>query len=116
MKRLFAKKATAAEASGKTPGEEAREEVGEALVSLRLREAAEVKRRELTTDSEFWFCVCFQSRDDKEAFLRAIKFTKADKYISGYDLAKSVGVDMPEPPRVAKAHGNRFAKRWAALT
>lgn len=97
--------------------EEARQEVSAALSAFRARDASERKRREKVTDSEFWFCACFASREDKEAFLKAVGLLrKADKYIDGYELAKAVRVDMAEPTRAAeKAHGNRSA-RWKALT
>ena len=51
------------------------------------------------TDSEFWFAVCFRSREDKEAFLSAIRARRSlmgDKYLDGYKLAKLLGVEMPE--------------------
>lgn len=47
-------------------------------------------------DSEYWFCVCFQTRDQKEAFLKAMKwFEHGDKYLDGKFVAKKLGVTLP---------------------
>ena len=61
----------------------------------RDRAANEAKRFIAATDSEYWFCVSFQDREEKERFLKAIGMTgkKApDKYITGRQLADYLGV------------------------
>lgn len=56
-------------------------------------------------DSEFWFAVCFQSREQKEAFLAALGWAEfGDKYLSGRKCAKKQGVDLPPADE-------KFAKR-----
>lgn len=47
-------------------------------------------------DSEYWFCVCFQSRAQKEAFLKALGLqVYGDKYLDGARVAHKFGVVLP---------------------
>lgn len=55
----------------------------------------ENKRREKATDSEYWCCLCFQNREQVEAFLRAVAEDPNDKYIDGQRLAKRLGIEVP---------------------
>lgn len=67
--------------------------------SFAERAREENKRRELATDSEYWICLCFQTREQKEAFLAGLKLsTDADKYIDGRLLAVKLGIDLPANP------------------
>lgn len=63
---------------------------------FRARRDQEAKRFKNATDSEYWFAVCFKTREDKEAFIKAIgnPNTLGDKYIDGHQLAKALGVDI----------------------
>lgn len=64
--------------------------------AYRDRAAQEQKRRKLATDSEFWFAVCFESREEKEAFLKAVGAKRnihGDKYISGKAFAKLLNIE-----------------------
>lgn len=57
----------------------------------------EGKRFRLATDSEYWCAVCFQTREQKEAFLAALNLlAQGDKYIDGQALADKIGVKLPE--------------------
>ena len=57
----------------------------------------EDKRFELATDSEYCFCVCFQSREQCNAFLKAMDLLEiGDKYLDGQEVAKKLGVKLPE--------------------
>lgn len=61
------------------------------------RAKAERKRFKQATDSEYWFAVCFESREEKEKFLKAagvVVSMMGDKYIDGRKLAQVLGVDM----------------------
>ncbi|HZV34089.1 MAG TPA: hypothetical protein VFB72_05885 [Verrucomicrobiae bacterium] len=52
------------------------------------------------TETEYWFCVCFQSREQKEVFLKAMAwFEHGDKYLDGQFVAKKLGVKLPEVNR-----------------
>lgn len=62
---------------------------------FRERMANEAKRRELATDTEFWVCVVFQDRDQKDQFLRGARWGGlGDKYIDGEQLAERMGVHV----------------------
>jgi hypothetical protein len=61
------------------------------------RSKAERARFVAATDSEYWFAVCFQSREQKEAFLRAMKWLGyGDKYLDGTKVARRQGISLPE--------------------
>lgn len=65
--------------------------------AFRQRRKDEDRRFQQTTDSEYWFAVCFRTREHKDAFLAAIKARRlGDKYIDGHHLARLLGVDLPE--------------------
>jgi hypothetical protein len=72
-------------------------EMSATLKAFRENRANEAKIFEDTTDSEYWFCVCFQNRAQKDAFLAAMKWAKiGDKYLDGLRVAKAQGVALPE--------------------
>lgn len=61
------------------------------------RAKAERDRFRKATDSEFWFAVCFTTREEKEAFLSAAKVRKnilGDKYLDGKRFAQVLGIEM----------------------
>ncbi|GAA1292002.1 hypothetical protein [Saccharothrix xinjiangensis] len=65
---------------------------------FRERTAREDERFRLATDSEFWFVLCFKSREEKDEFLRAARLLHlGDKYLDGHAAASALGVDLPEP-------------------
>ena len=82
---------------------EAEAALGEIERGFRERRKTEAKRFEDATDSEFWFAVCFDSREQKEAFLKALQWTLAadgaDKYLDGVALARKLGLQLPASPR-----------------
>jgi len=66
--------------------------------AFQQRARGEQQRFENATDSEFWVAFCFQTRAQKEQFLRALKLIDlGDKYIDGLDAAEVLGVDVTEP-------------------
>jgi hypothetical protein len=63
---------------------------------FRDRTKREDERFRLVTDSEYWFVLCFKSREDKEAFLKAAGLMAVgDKYLDGYAAARVLGIPMP---------------------
>ena len=71
------------------------EEFNEVQKSFMARNKAEQERFQLATDSEYWCCLVFQSREQKEQFLRAMRWiVHGDKYIDGVKVAKSLNVDL----------------------
>lgn len=82
-----------------------------------IREGREQQRKaiELANDSEYWFAVYFQTREQKEAFLKAVKwFEHGDKYLDGRWLAKKFNVELP--PRPAAYKVGRLDKKLTELT
>ena len=73
-----------------------REPESEKLRGFKERAKNEERRRMLATDSEFWVALCFQDRDQKEAFLGAIgMLAHGDKYLDGQKVAEALGVEIP---------------------
>ena len=72
------------------------EETSQLLAAFKKRAQDEKKRFDLATDSEYWVGVCFQTREQKEAWLEAVKLLQhGDKYIDGQLLARRMGVTLP---------------------
>lgn len=72
-------------------------EVSTTLASFKNKNAAESDRHKLATDSEYWFAVCFQSREQKEYFLKKVGWLLAgDKYLDGSFVAMKLGVELPK--------------------
>lgn len=76
---------------------------------FRERAKAENDRFQNVTDSEYWFAMCFKTREQKERFLVAMNWIQfGDKYLPGDEVAKLMGVDLPQvdlgktEPRVDK--------------
>lgn len=68
-----------------------------AAVDLGFRERSkdEAARFRLATDSEYWFCVCFQSREQKEEFLSRMDLMDiGDKYLDGGMVSKRLGIEL----------------------
>lgn len=78
------------------PAEEtAKRELSELEEAFKRRAEAEQERFMLATDPEYWVALCFQSRDQKEEFLRALDLMKhGDKYLDGWTVAKQLGVKL----------------------
>lgn len=62
--------------------------------AFRERRKREDARFRDVTDSEYWFAVCFRTRADKEKFLAAVGGLRGDKYLSGYELARRLGIEV----------------------
>ncbi len=74
---------------------EAEEEVSEVLQGFKQRAEREDQRFWDAVDSEYWVCLCFQTRDQKEEFLKKLGlFEMGDKYIDGIKAAKKMGVTL----------------------
>jgi len=55
-------------------------------------------RFRLITDSEFWVCMCFETREQKVEFLRRLKLIDlGDKHIDGLEVAERLGVPLKSP-------------------
>ena len=72
-------------------------ELSELQKGMRDRARQESKRFQDATDSEYWFCVCFLTRADKEAFLKALSLDDiGDKYLNGHEVAKRLSIQLSE--------------------
>lgn len=61
----------------------------------RDRAKNEADRFKRATDSEYWFAVCFTTREEKEAFLRAAGLSHlGDKYLEGPAVAATLDIDL----------------------
>lgn len=64
---------------------------------FRKRSKDESKRFQLATDSEYWACICFQTREQKDKFLQLMNLIDiGDKYLDGALVAKRLGIDLPQ--------------------
>ena len=80
---------------------------GDAAVELdaiqqgfRDRRDREAERAELVTMTDYYFCVCFATRQQRQAFLDGVGWDIAagDRYLDGRALAKRDGVELPPDP------------------
>lgn len=71
-------------------------EVTELQAAFRKRKKDESRRFELATDSEYWCAFVFQTRDQKETFLKAVGLLAyGDKYLDGELVAEKLGIKLP---------------------
>lgn len=76
--------------------------------AFRARAKDEGERFRLATDSEYWAAICFQTREQKEAFLAALGvLVHGDKYLDGQVVADKLGIALPK----ANVPYNTSAKR-----
>lgn len=90
----------------------AAEEVSELLEGFRARERTERRRFEDATDSEYWIALCFQTREQKEEFLRKMGWSDlGDKYLDGMACAERSGVELTSriPPMPRASVDRQFA-------
>jgi hypothetical protein len=94
------------------------QEFNEIQKGFMARNKAEQERFQLATDSEYWCCLVFQSREQKEQFLRAMKWmVHGDKYIDGVKVAKSLNVDLLSVKvPYNTSEGNSVSKNLKELT
>ena len=89
----------------RTLEESCKAEVDEAAQAFRERMKREDRRRRDAVDSEYWFAVVFQNREQKDAFLREAGWWQhGDKYIDGRFAAKKLGIRLPEQPGRVDRH------------
>ena len=61
------------------------------------KEKTEDARRKNAMESEFYLCVVFQNREQKDAFLKGAGLEGyGDKYLDGVKVAAKMGVAIPE--------------------
>lgn len=96
--------------------EQSTKEASALLSSFKQRAQQEEARFTLATDSEFWFAIGFQSRDQKEAFLQAMEWLEhGDKYLNGLDVAEQMGIEI-EPIQLPDPTKRRVDRKLRRLT
>lgn len=79
--------------------------------AFRERNKASKKDFEQRTDSEYWFCVCFQSREEKEELLRLLGWSDlGDKYLDGLKVAEREGINLES--KSPKMRNAAASKTW----
>ena len=92
-----------------------KEEMSELLKKFKAQKAEERKTFYENVDSEYWICVCFQSREQKEAFLeKAGLMQYGDKYLDGMDVAQHMGINIKD--LTPKTRKTRQSKDWLEFT
>ena len=70
----------------------------EAIRTIKGLDAASANRRMDEADSEYWFCVCFMNRAQKNEFLQKIGlWDLGDKYLRGSEVAAALGIEIEAP-------------------
>lgn len=94
--------------------EEHKEIISEAFSAFKNNSKKEKSRFESNTDSEYWVCLCFQSREQVEEFLEKSGFGDRDeKYIDGEFVAQKLGIKLPDGPEFSSI---RIDSKYMELT
>lgn len=72
-------------------------DISEAKKGFRDRLTKENKRFQDMCDTEYWCCVCFTSRAQKEEFLSKLGLDTDEKYIDGKQMARAVNRALETP-------------------
>lgn len=70
------------------------EELDAIKAGFRRRMKQEGDRFRRATDLRFWTAVCFESTEQRNAFLDAVGFPDDGQYIDGVQLAEKLGIDL----------------------
>lgn len=90
-------------------------ELGAIEQGFRARMANEQDRVNKELDTERWFCVVFETRDQKDDFLAKTGLAShGDKYLDYRDVAKVLGVDVIDSGRTYRPEP-RIDAKLAAL-
>lgn len=94
--------------------QDSKAEMSELLKAFKENARNEAQQFQDNTDSEYWCCLVFQNRDQKEAFLKAVGwFAHGDKYLDGKFVAKKMGVALP--PASPRFYEEEEERKFAAL-
>jgi hypothetical protein len=76
---------------------DAKAELNAMQLAFKARREREAERFKNATDSEFWFAVCFHTREQKEKFLRLAQLIElGDKYLDGLEVAKALNINLKD--------------------
>ena len=87
----------------KKGGAEAQKQISDILKKFKEQKKSEAKTYWDNVDSEYWFCLCFQTRQQKDDFLEAMKWDRfGDKYLDGVEVAQAMKIPLGETPPMRK--------------
>jgi hypothetical protein len=93
---------------------EALGEVNQALTRFKKSAQREKQRFADATDSEYWVALCFQTREQKEEFLRKIGWQHlGDQYLNGMLCAEAQGITLTS--RIPPMPRYKIDRRYAEL-
>lgn len=97
------------------PEETCAEETSTILQAIIAENEARRDAYRTMVDPEYWVCICFQNRAQKERFLEAVGWADlGDKYIDGLAVAERLGAGIePEPVKIRAPKG--LSKRLAGI-
>lgn len=78
------------------------EKLPRVLSAFQQRAKTEQDRFADVTDSEYWVCLCFQSREQAEAFAAGAKLPAGEKYVDGRKFARRLGIELPPEPEIRR--------------
>ena len=92
--------------------EQQKVELSDVLKKFKAQAKEEQKIFLENVDSEYWIAICFQSREQKEEFLRLAGWLKyGDKYLDGLEIAEKMKIKIKHlTPKLRKV---RIDKDWA---
>lgn len=98
--------------------EEKRKPTVDELDGMARRALVEKERFADATASSFYACLIFQSDEQRDAFIEAMKWRDAQDdedpcFLDGLEIAKRIGVALPATPPERKTQSR---KRWERLT
>lgn len=90
---------------------EAQEVISAVLKKFKDQAKNEQKVFTENVDSEYWIAICFQSREQKEEWLRQAGLIElGDKYLDGLEVAEVMGMDIKKlTPPIRKV---KISKSW----
>ena len=75
--------------------EKKKAEMSELLKKFKASAKEEQRLFQQNIDSEYWVAICFQSREQKEEFLRLAGWLQfGDKYLDGLEVADKMGMKI----------------------
>ncbi len=81
-----------------------KKEISEELKAIRKDEKKVAEYMQWTADPEYWICICFNTKEERENCLKAIGLPLEynDRYMWGLDFAKSFGIELTPCPHKQK--------------
>lgn len=70
-------------------------EMSEVVKQIKEAKRAQFDRFRVSRDPDYWLALCFQSREQRDEFLRRVGWTTiGGRYVNGLDVARRLGADI----------------------